>query len=147
VATWESWEDGGADSNVVASLFHATGAPLSDSEFVVSESVVGVQHSARVASLADGRFVVVWASCGIQGEQCDVHGRRFDATGEPVGGEFAVNTFTPGQQGLYQDGGGLQVAAFPDDSFGVVWCSEAQAGEGWDVYLQRFGWDGGRLYR
>src|SRR4030095_17059979 len=49
---------------------------------------------------ADGAFVAVWtgSTFGAGSEGARVLGRRFDASGAPLGGEFQVNTLTTNNQ-------------------------------------------------
>ena len=147
VATWETWDTGGTESDVVAAVFGSLGQPISDNEFVVSNSADGNQVHPVVASLPDGRFVVAWTSCFPDDATCSVKARRFQADGQPVGADIMVNVFDSGKQGMVEESGGLHAAAFDDGSFGIVWSSLDQAGEGWDIFMQRFNWAGERLYR
>jgi hypothetical protein len=53
-----------------------------------------------------------------------------------VGGEFQINTYTPGLQRS------PRVAGLPDGGFVVVWESEGQDGDGTGLFGRRFGADG-----
>jgi len=95
------------------------------------------QAEPAVATLADGRFVVVWRSDGQDGSSGGVYGQRFNADATPDGGEFRVNSYTA--NGQYQ----ADVAALNDGGYVVVWSSDYyQDTSGWGVYGQRFAADG-----
>ena len=68
-----------------------------------------------VASDAAGNFVVVWQSYGQDGSGCGVFAQRYDSTGDPLGGEFRVNTYTTSHQS------DPSVASDAAGNFVVVW--------------------------
>jgi hypothetical protein len=85
-------------------------------EFQVNEYTTGRQGSAAVALAPGGEFFVVWTGApGQDGSAVGVFGRRYDATGAPMGGELRVNEFTTGGQ---FNG---KVAADGAGNFLVVW--------------------------
>jgi hypothetical protein len=116
VVAWQS--DGSptdADSfSVQAKRFTATGLAAGD-EFQVNTYTMFPQLEPAVAPDGAGGFVVVWQSGGSSGTDTDftsIQGRRFAATGTPAGGEFQVNTYTPGHQvhpAVASTGGGFVV--------------------------------------
>jgi hypothetical protein len=78
--------------------------------------------TAAVARDAAGNFVVVWRSddLGAPGPNDDtsgIFGRRYAASGAPLGDEFLVNAYTTGSQTS------PTVAADPDGRVVVVWSS------------------------
>ena len=102
-------------------------------EFLVNTYTTGEQWGPIVAADGLGNFIVVWRNGEHYFEpvpEADVSGQRYDAAGTPLGGEFRVNTTTPGYQG--QAG----VAADSTGDFLVVWVSGAN--EAADVFAQRF---------
>ena len=68
------------------------------------------------------------------GGQQDLVGRRYDATGTPLTGEFPVNAYTTGSQAQ------TQVASEPDGDFLVVWTGPDADGDG--IFGRRFYADG-----
>jgi hypothetical protein len=91
-----------------------------------------------VARSADGDIVVVWdASHGIGAR--DVFGQRFDASGNRLGGEFRVNSYTTDGQHY------ASVAATEDGRFIVVWSSDEQDGSAFGIFGQRYDSDGHRV--
>jgi hypothetical protein len=79
------------------------------SPFRINTYTPGGQEDASVASDREGNFVVVW-----QSDERVVSGRRFDASGSPMGGEFVVT----GQPLSHAN---PRVASHGDGSFVVVW--------------------------
>jgi cysteine-rich repeat protein len=101
-------------------------------EFQVNTYSMNDQYGTRLARAADGSFVVVWASDGQDGSGKGIYVQRFDATGNPIGVELQVNTYTSlGQTGPW-------IAMAPDGRFVVVWQSEGQDGSGYGIYFQRY---------
>ncbi len=93
VAAWTSADGDGL--GVFAQRFDANGEPAG-SEFQVNVSSAGAQQAPALAMDAAGNFVVVW-----QGQDADKEGvlaRRFDSDGNPLAGEFVVNSVTAGSQ-------------------------------------------------
>jgi hypothetical protein len=84
-------------------------------------------HAPDVAADAAGNFVVVWNAV----PSTEIVGRRYDTNGLPVGGEFAINTYTPG----------LQTDASVDydasGRFVVAWRSTDQDGSN-GIFARRF---------
>jgi hypothetical protein len=110
----------------------ATAAVRAGSEFQVNSFTAAGQRMAAVGIHHGGDFVVVWESQGQDGSSYGVFGRRFASSGAALGGEFQVNTFTPGFQRY------PRVAVLPAGDFVVVWHSELQDGAEAGVFGQRF---------
>jgi hypothetical protein len=95
---------------------------LVGSEFQVNTYTTDDQREPAVAADGTGNFVVVWTSApdfanGQDGSRRGVFGRRYDAAGSPLGGEFQVNAYTTDDQ--Y----GPAVAMDAAGNFVVVWTS------------------------
>jgi len=96
----------------------ALGATPLGSQFQVNTYTTSQQRYPSVAVDADGDFVVVWESEGSAGtdtDQLSIQGQRYDASGNVLGSEFQVNTYTSGAQWH------PSVAADQDGDFMVVW--------------------------
>lgn len=102
------------------------------SEFRVNTTTAGAQENAVVTALADGSFVVVWASADAQGE--GIFAQRFGQNGAPLGAQFPVNTTTANGQL------GPSVTALADGGFLVSWESEQQddVDGSTGIYAQRY---------
>ncbi len=125
VVVWNS-DPAAGDSywSIEGQRFSAIGNPLG-SQFRVNSLTANRQDKAAIAAAPDGRFVVVWESRGSGGsdtELMSIQGQRFAADATPVGGQFQVNSYTPGQQLLPAVGVG------PAGFFVVVWQSTGSNG-------------------
>ena len=98
VVTWQDDTTDGSGLGVYAQVFDSAGTKVG-AEIQVSETTALDQQTAEVARLPSGEFAVVWFS---QNQDDDgtsgVYGRRFDATGNAMGGEFAIHETTAGVQ-------------------------------------------------
>jgi hypothetical protein len=102
-------------------------------ELAVNVHTSGTQDLPSVGIAADGRFVVVWHGGDNQdGDQLGAFGRRFAATGSAIGGEFVVNSYTPGSQTY------AVIAVESDGDFVIAWRSYLQDGSGAGVFARRF---------
>ena len=105
------------------------GAPPSPgSEFLVNVTTDSSQSTPAVAAGADGTFVVAWQ--GPDGDGTGIYARRFDAAGDALTGEIAVNADPARAQSRAAVAvGGTQIV--------VAWQRSDAAGLG-DVYARRF---------
>ncbi|HEX8385373.1 MAG TPA: T9SS type A sorting domain-containing protein [Rubricoccaceae bacterium] len=134
VVVWTGTEEGGGTLGVYGRRHDRTGSPLGG-VFLVNTTTTNHQTDPSVAMDDDGDFVVVWT--GPEGSGSGVFAQRYSASGERVGGEFRVNTFTTGSQNA------PAVAMDDDGDALVVWTSGASTGAGQDgsqfgVYAQRY---------
>jgi hypothetical protein len=141
VVVWDSFGSGGTDTSsfsIQAQRFAANGAPLG-AQFQVNTYTTNSQRYPTVSADSAGNFVVVWQSFGSDGTDSDsssIRGRRFAASGLPLGGEAQVNSYTTGSQEL------PVVAAIGAHDFVVVWTSAGSFGtdsSSASVQAQRFG--------
>ena len=75
-------------------------------------------------------FLVVWTSNGSTGSDtsgASIQARRLDASGNPVGSDFQVNSFTTGNQG-YSFYEGASIDFDSAGNFVVVWDSDSSPG-------------------
>jgi hypothetical protein len=79
-----------------------------------------------------GAFIITWSSHNQDGNGWGVYAQRYDAAGNPLGGEFRVNTTTQDDQ-MYS-----RAAVDGSGDFVVTWSSHNQDGNGWGVYAQWF---------
>jgi Ca2+-binding RTX toxin-like protein len=122
-----SWSDQGADDSrggVKAQLFDASGAEIGDA-FLVNTATAGAQYESSVSALSGGGFVVAWTDAGRTGSDASgtaVKARILDAGGNPVGGEFRVNSAAGGDQA------GASVAGLASGGFVVTWSDRSGTG-------------------
>ncbi len=131
VVVWSDWLRDGSESGIFGRLFDATGRPLGP-DFQINTSTAGDQFRPAVARHPDGSFVVVWESDHL-GAIFGLFAQRFDASGNPLGGEFQVNT-VQGVVDLWPD-----VAADDAGSFVVVWNRSGVLAQRFDSVGQRIG--------
>jgi len=137
VVTWYSNGEDSYGAGVYSQRYNNSGAKVGG-ETHVSGNFASHQYEPDVAARADGSYVVVWRSDQDQdGSGSGVYGQRFDASGNPTGTEFQVNTSTASNQ--YQP----RVAILSDGGFVVVWADDGgQDGSGSAVFAQRYHADG-----
>lgn len=111
-------------------------------EFQVNLTTTGPQARPDVAADAAGNFIVVWESARDGSYySLDILGQRFDPAGNPLGGEFLVNTTDIGTEYL---GSFTRPAVDLNDAgkFVVAWqsfyYSFAYSYYAWDVHVRRF---------
>jgi hypothetical protein len=113
---------------ILGRRFLSTGNPEGAEFQVNSNSLSGLEPAISHNSI--GGFLVVWD--GEDGSGFGVFGQRFDASGDKIGGEFQVNSFTMNDQG------GPAVTHIAADWFVVSWTSRFQDGSQFGVFGQRF---------
>jgi hypothetical protein len=111
-----SWDERVAfdDMDVFVRRFDGAGAPLG-AEFRVNTYTTDFQFGSSVAVSPTGGFIVAWQGPGAGDTLSGIFARRFDASGNPLGAEFRVNTYTTHFQ--Y----GASVASDRAGNFVVVW--------------------------
>jgi hypothetical protein len=123
VVVWESSGSAGSDTSdesILGQRFASDGTPVG-AEFQINTYTTDEQSKPVVAMDSLGNFVVVWESYGSNGTDSDynsIQGQLFDSDGDPVGGEFQVNTVTSSRQ---ED---VAVTADGQGNFIVVWESQ-----------------------
>jgi hypothetical protein len=129
VVVWSGQD--GSGLGVFGQRYAASGNPLGG-EFPVNTYTTDHEYFPTVASSAAGGFVVVWMSDNQDGSGRGIFGRRYSASGSPLGGEFRVNTYTAGSQDS------PSVTADSSGDFVVVWQSYSQDGSDVGVFAQRY---------
>src|SRR5262245_42834757 len=105
---------------IVAQIFNPDGTK-SGPEFIVNTEYLLEQTDPKIATLADGRFVVTWRDVhvypyeGGDDPSVSVKAQIFNADGTPSGTEFLVNTTTLNTQE------NAEVVGLSDGRFVVVW--------------------------
>jgi hypothetical protein len=117
--------------DVFAQRYDAAGAPVGG-PFRVNTHTTGDQLLTSVASDPAGNLVLTWRSRGQDGSGWGVFAQRYASTGDPMGGEFQVNSYTPHHQH------GAVVAMDPLGNFVIVWNGTRSLAAGWDIFAQRY---------
>jgi hypothetical protein len=123
VVVWNSQAGDGNNYSVRGRRFGANGNALG-ADFQVNTLTTGFQGDADVAVDPSGTFTVVWTGFETAGNDSypfSVQGRRFASSGNAIGSDFQVNTYTTSGQGS------ASIAATSLGTF-VVWDSDGSAG-------------------
>jgi hypothetical protein len=129
VDVWHSDGQDGYSYGVYVQFFDSSKNKVGP-EIQVNTFTDSFQIYPTVAVLSDGRVVVIWNSLGQDGSELGVYGQLLDSSGNKVGDEFRVNTFTDGNQGV------SSVTALPGGGFVVTWCNEDESGPNNGIYGQ-----------
>jgi len=130
VVAWQT------NSKIYCQRFDSAGNKV-ETEF--KASTYNVCNSPSAAGLSGGCFVVTWQSWAQDGSRNGIYGQLFNGSGDPVGGEFLINTHTADNQWH------PSVAALSGGGFVVTWSSENQDGDGYGVYGQAFNSAGSKV--
>lgn len=128
---WSSINQDGSESGIYGQRFNSNDVKIG-SEFRINTTTSKTQYRPAVDMNSSGRFVVVWASMGNINSSFDIYAQLFDESGNKVGSEILVNTYTINSQN-YPD-----VAIDEFGNFCVVWHSWLQDGSDKGIYAQRF---------
>ncbi|TFH22401.1 MAG: hypothetical protein E4H03_08480 [Myxococcales bacterium] len=130
LVVWESQGQDGDANGVFARRYDAAGLALG-TERQVNDQTASNQDDPIVAVDASGAYLVAWESTAQDGSGLGVFAKRYDASGNAIGSEFAVNAFTAGAQEE------IAIDAISSGVFAVVWESTAQDGSLGGIYGRR----------
>ena len=131
VITWMADQQDSGTAGVYGQRYDAAGAAVGG-EFQVNTYSTDTQGYPSVTALSDGGFVVVWQSYGQDGSGYGIYGQRFDASGEPAGDEYLINSFVAGNQIS------VAVTALDNGAFVVTWYSADHDGNRGGIFGQQF---------
>ncbi len=144
-----AWTDAllDGDKNGVFAQRYSSSGQRAGTQFQVNTYTPGYQFGMQVAAGPTGDFAVVWTSLGSQdGASGGVFGQRFNSSGQTLGTEFLVNTFTQTTQGR------TDIASDAAGNFVVVWYSGSfftsdpgQDGSSYGIFGQRYASAGQRV--
>ncbi len=132
VVVWKGDSQDGSGFGIFGQRFDSVGA-RAGSEFQVNTYTPLDQDSPDVAADEAGNFLVVWKRVAPESADSNLFAQRFDAAGQPAGGEFQVNSSTTGEAAVLP-----AVAADGLGNFVVVWQDD-------EVIARRFDADGAPL--
>ncbi|KPF79313.1 hypothetical protein IP88_02090 [alpha proteobacterium AAP81b] len=136
--------DGVSGSDIKARVFDDIGNAASD-EFLVNTETVSDQYGPTVTGLADGRFVIGWASFPTSpgfNEYENIKARIFEADGYAADDEFLVNTETANLQTF------PTITALTNGGFVIGWEDNSQTlgdSSGSSIKAQVYAADGSRV--
>jgi hypothetical protein len=137
VSIWNSYPDAGMDKdgnfmvawsigrNILIQRFKADGSKIGE----VIEAIGHVKTKTDKISLAvksSGEFIVAWSD--FRNVNWDIYAQRFDAEGNPLGGNFRVNN---------DQGDNIQqspVVATDDKNYYFAWVDNRNSGSGFDIF-------------
>jgi parallel beta-helix repeat protein len=143
VAIWQSEYQDGMDWGIYGQRYSESGTPIGG-EFRVNTRTQDSQDNPAIAALADGGFIVTWQSRDFGGTEYDVFAQRYNASGNPIGGEFLVNTFLTSWQEQ------ASVLGLADGGFVIAWDSTQKDAIGdsssaYGIFAQRYSANGDRV--
>lgn len=122
----------GSEKGVFGRRFDSSGAALG-SEFQINVRTLNDQGNPVVKAMSSGGFYVWWNSEQFADANYEVMGRQFDSSGNPVGAEFQVNTYTTNVQGV------PDAFRIDDARFVVAWRSFGQDGSDYGIFASDYG--------
>jgi Ca2+-binding RTX toxin-like protein len=136
VVIWESGvsdDSTGTGVDIYAQRFDAYGEKINGA-VRVNTTTEKDQYDSSITGLPDGGYIVVWSQ-ELNNQSFGLYSQRFDAEGNPSGGEVQVNA---------QPSTGpsnTQVLALADGGYAVTWTSYTLYGAH-DIFTRRYGPDG-----
>jgi len=127
---WDSEKQDGDVTGIYARMYTNYGDPKGY-EFQVNSITDHFQLMPSIAAAKNGTFIITWI-CYRLSQGGNIAARRFDSSGNPLGLEFAVNTFLDGYQGE------PDVAADGQGNFIIVWQSWEQDGDGFGIFARKY---------
>jgi len=99
VIAWQSFNQDGSFYGIFAQRFDRDGTPIGN-EFQVNNYTNKDQEwvTVAVASTSLGNFVITWDSDGQDGSGYGIFAQLYNYSGDPLGYEFQVNTYTEDDQ-------------------------------------------------
>lgn len=135
VVSWASGITAGT-WDIFAQRFDNNAQPIG-SEFIVNTLTTGSQLNTTVVALSNDDFVIVWSSR--PSTSYSIRGQRYDSSGNALGGEFQINSFSPDNVNTYTyDSANFipSATALSDGGFVVSWYS--RDGSTYNINGQRF---------
>ncbi|MEO1163196.1 MAG: hypothetical protein AAFV98_05370 [Chloroflexota bacterium] len=128
----------GTNLDIYARRYNNVGTPLGN-EFLVNTTTAQAQGSSEIAVADNGRFVITWSGLGTGLDNADIMAQIYDASGNPVGSEFLVNSSGTTFRGRQT---APQIAIANSGEFFICWNSQNQDGALFGAYARRFASDG-----
>jgi len=130
IIVWVSLGQDGEGGGIYGQRFNSTG-DADGTEFVVNTYTTGVQDEPSVSVLSNDNFVITWHSLDQDGDLYGVIAALYDISGNAIGSEFVVNTYTTDKQAW------PVIAARDDGGFVIAYQSE-QDGSDYGINAQIF---------
>ena len=141
IVVWASPQDDQLGA-IMGRRYDSSGNPIGG-EFQVNTTELGAQYQSDVALDPAGKAIVVWTSYGQDGGGAGVYAQRLDASGNKLGPEFNVNTYTTGAQ-LRARVAAPAITGTDPGEFAIIWQSQGQDGSDFAIRAQHFFANGNR---
>ena len=138
VIAWFSRNQDGFGWGIYAQRFDSTGSRLG-LEFRVNTYTSYGKGSPSVTSLSNGSFVIAWDSNGQDGSNTGIYAQRYNSSGNKLGSEFLVNTYTNDSQER------SSITSLSDGGFVISWYSRSQDVPSYGVYAQKYDSNGNKI--
>jgi hypothetical protein len=126
--TWDGDPNLASNDDIYARLYAPNGTPKGE-QFIVNSTMEKAQQNPQVAINDEGQYLIVWDSDGDpNSNQKDIFGQRLSSSGERIGNEFRINTYTDSNQKC------PAVAFLDNGRFVTVWQSQDQDGSSYGIY-------------
>lgn len=106
------------------------------SETIANTTTANSQQNPASAVDSAGHIFLVWESYAQDADDYGIYASVFNSDGTTLVSEFRVNSTTANGQRY------PSVAADASGNFVVTWMSESQDGDGWGVYMRKYGISG-----
>jgi len=142
LVVWQSSYQDGDGTGIFGQRYAQDGTKVGQdgatigAEFQVNTHTNNYQESPSITALADGGWLVTWASYKQDGDSWGIFGQRYTQNGKTLGDEFQVNTYTNDEQSY------PSTTALADGGWLVTWESSEQDGSLDGIFAQRYAQDG-----
>jgi hypothetical protein len=126
---WIDAKRDGSSYGIFGQIFNADGSKKGD-EFQVNTTTMFTQFNPSIASLSNGGFIISWFSRFQDGSGDGIYAQLFDRSGNRIGHEFQVNTYT------LSDQNNPAIAVLKEGKIVICWVSFGQGGNKGDIFGQ-----------
>jgi hypothetical protein len=133
---WQSKDEDGSGIGIQTKFFDSANQQVGDVQ-QVNTYTNSDQSEPEMTTLDNGNVVITWQSNAQDGSNLGVYSQMFSASGEKIGNETQVNTYTSSHQ--YQP----DITNLNDGGYMVTWTSYQEGT--YNIYAQRFDQDGAKV--
>jgi hypothetical protein len=138
IVCWISWGQDGSDGSIFGQMHDGFGKRIG-TEFRVNSYKENYQIYPEVCSLENGNFIICWNSNGQDGSAGGIFAQLYNDTGNRIGEEFQVNTYTKNDQV------NPKICALNNGNFIICWESYEQDGSSGGIFAQLYDNTGSRI--
>ena len=134
IVAWQDSSLDGSNEGVFAQKIDVLGNKIG-TEFQLNDYATDAQTTPFVQSLKSGGFIATWNSNGQDGSGSGIFGQRFDNSGNKVGDEFQINSYTNSDQ---KNPHRHPISELENGNLVMTWSSSGQDGDDYGVFAQIF---------